>query len=126
MTLQECPECGSDDIHDHWVKGRKLQRGCDDCSWKEPPRTPEIQVIKTTKSISVNQFPGFCYEAYDRYGHIMCHSRSYDTKEEARKALIKDLTNANKNPGYAPCSGVLWPDEVEVVGEFVQLNEETT
>jgi|WetSurSiteA1Bulk_404760.scaffolds.fasta_scaffold71851_3 hypothetical protein len=116
----ECPKCGSDDIHDRWVSGRKLQRSCDDCNWKELPRTPPLQVIKKTKFIMANRFSGFCYEAYDRYGHIMVYSKSYGTKEKAREALIKELTTWNKNSDYAPCTGILWPDKVKVIGEIIK------
>lgn len=117
----ECPKCGSDDLYNRWVAGRKLQRGCHDCSWKEKPRTPDIRVIRNTKTIMVNQFPGFCFETYDRYGHILGHSKSYSTEAKAKEELIKELTTCNKNPDYAPCAGVLWPDKVEVVGEFIRL-----
>jgi hypothetical protein len=117
--MTSCPKCGSDDLYNRWVSERKLQRGCHDCSWKEPPRTPELQVIKNTKLISANQFSGFCFEVYDRYGHIVIFSRSYSTAEKAREELIKELTTHNKHPEYAPCSGVLWPDKVMVIGEFI-------
>jgi hypothetical protein len=122
MTLQKCPKCGSDDLYDRWTSGRKLQLGCHDCSWEEPPRTPELQVIKNTKSILANQFSGFCFEVYDKYGHITTYSRSYSTREKAKEELIKELTMRNKNhPDYAPCSGVLWPDKVEVIGEVIKV-----
>jgi hypothetical protein len=116
----ECPKCGSDDLYDRWTSGRKLQRGCHDCTWQEPPRTPEIQPIKNTKFIAANQFSGFHYEIYDQYGHAATFSRSYRTAEEARDELLKDLTKKNKNPDYAPCTGILWPDKVEVVGEIIR------
>jgi hypothetical protein len=116
----ECPKCGSKDLYDRWTSGRKLERGCHDCSWKEPPRTPELQVIKNTKIVSANQFWGFCFEIYDRYGHITIASRSYATKEEAREELVKELSSENENPDYGPCTGILWPDRVEVVGEVVK------
>jgi hypothetical protein len=117
-----CPKCGSDDLYDHWVSGRKLQRGCHDCTWKEPPRTPEIQPIESRRFIKANQFYGFHFEIYDKYGHMSTSSRSYNTKEEAREELVEMLSRQNKNPGYAPCTGILWPDKVEVVGEVVRLD----
>jgi hypothetical protein len=123
--ITHCPRCGSDDLYDRWVSGRKLQRGCNDCPWKKPPRVPEIQPIKNTRFVWANQFSGFCYETYDKYGHTMSHSRSYDTKEKAREELIKELNRWNKNPDYAPCTGILWPDRVEVHGEVIVLGLES-
>jgi|WetSurMetagenome_2_1015567.scaffolds.fasta_scaffold647904_2 hypothetical protein len=116
----ECPKCGSDDLYNRWVSGRKLQRGCRDCTREETPRIPESLLIENRKFIVANQFPGFCYEIYDQYGHAITFSRSYGTAEEARTALLKDLGKWNNNPNYGPCTGVLWPDKVEVVGEIVQ------
>lgn len=114
-----CPNCGSEYIYNRWVAGRKLQRGCEDCDWKEAPRIPEIQEIKSTRTVKANQFYGYCYEAFDKYGHIMTSSRSYNTEEEARTALRKELDTWNKDPDYAPCAGVLWPSEVQVIGEVI-------
>jgi hypothetical protein len=116
----ECPNCGSDYISDRWVAGRKLQRSCNDCGWKEKPRTPDRRVIKNTKFIKANQFQGFHYEVYDQYGHETTFSRSYGTAEEARVELLNELSKLNKHPNYAPCTGILWPDRVEVVGEVVR------
>jgi hypothetical protein len=117
--ITECPKCGSDDLYDIWVSGRKLQRGCRDCTWEDLPRVPEIQQIKNTRFVWANQYSGFCYETYDRYGYEMSFSRSYNTIEEAREALVNELAKWNKNPDYAPCTGILWPDKVEVVGEVI-------
>jgi hypothetical protein len=120
--ITECPRCGGTDLHDEWVSGRKLQLRCgdSDCRWKEKPRVPETLPILSTKTVRANQFSGFCFESYDKYGHILCHSRSYDTREEAVEELIKHLSKWNKNPDYAPCTGILWPDRVEVVGEVIK------
>jgi hypothetical protein len=54
----------------------------------------------------------------------MSYSRSYDTIERAREALIKELTAWNKNPDYAPCTGILWPAKVGITGEVIRLKEE--
>jgi hypothetical protein len=118
--MMKCPKCGSDDLYNRWVSERKLQRGCHDCSWKEAPRTPDRRVIKNTKFITANQFPGFHYEIYDQYGHATTFSRSYRTAEEARTELLQELGKLNRHPNYAPCTGILWPDVVEVVGEVVK------
>lgn len=107
------------------MSGRRLQRHCEDCSWKEAPRTPEIQPIENKRFIAANQFSGFHYEIYDRYGHAVIFSRSHETAEKARAELLKDLGKLNRHPNYAPCTGILWPAVVEVVGEVVRANEET-
>jgi len=118
--LTQCPSCESTNIYDQWGSGRKLQRGCRECSWKESPRVPEIQQIRNTKLIMANDFSGFCFEIYDQYGHIVTCSRSFNTRAEARDKLIEELDKQNKNPDYAPCTGILWPDKVEVVGERIE------
>jgi hypothetical protein len=115
--ITECPNCGSDDLHNRWTSGRKLQRGCNSCSWKETPRVPETKEIKDTKFISVDQFYGFVYEIYDKYGYIIIYSKTYRTSKEAKEAIIEELAKLNKSPIYAPCTGILWPDKVEVSGE---------
>ncbi len=117
MKLENCPECESDDLGDHWVKGRKLQQYCHDCGWKGEPRIPEIEEIKTTKRVQVNQFHGFNYEIFDRYGCIMIHSQSYHTKKEAEVALKGDLQRNEKEEIGGPCTAILWPDVVTVNGE---------
>lgn len=119
-----CPKCGSDDLYDRWTNNRMLQRGCRECTWKEKPRIPELRVIKNTKLILANQFSGFCYEVYDKYGHALCYSRSYRTKEEAKEELLKELARDNKSPHQGPCTGILWPDKVEVIGEVVKEGDE--
>ena len=113
--LRNCPEC-EESLSDCWTVGRKLQQKCD-CGWKGQPRIPEIQVIEDTKIISVNQFFGFNYEIFDKYGHITTYSRNYHNKIEAEKEMKDDLIKHNKFPDMAPCIAILWPDTVIVHGE---------
>jgi len=114
--LRKCPDCGESLHSDCWTTGRKLQQRCD-CGWEGEPRTPEIIPIKDTKTISVNQFSGFNYEIFDKYGHITTCSRSYYDKKSALKAMKDDLTQHNKSLDMSPCTAILWPDRVIVKGE---------
>jgi len=117
MKLENCPECESNDIGDQWVKGRKLQQYCHDCEWKGEPRIPEIKTIKTTKKVQVDQFPGFNYEIFDRYGHAMVYSRSYHTEKEAENVLKEKLRHYGEYHDAGPCTAILWPDVVTVKGK---------
>ena len=102
----KCPDCGEPLHSDCWTTGRKLQQKCD-CGWRGQPRIPEIQRIEDTKTISVNQFSGFNYEIFDKYGHITTFSRSYYSEEEAIKEMRDDLAKHNKWSDYAPCTAIL-------------------
>jgi hypothetical protein len=115
--LKECPICGGS-LVECWTEGRTLRQECVDCIWKGTPRIPEKQKIRTTKDIFVDQFNGFNYEIFDKYGCIMAHSKTYYNKKEAIKALKKDIEHDNKYPEYgAPVTGILWPDVITVTGE---------
>ena len=114
--ITKCPKCGSKDIGDRWVKGRKLSRYCYDCDWVGLPRVPELWKIKNTREIRVGQFPGFQYEIFDRYGHILVHSRFFDTKTEVKKALMKEMKLGKKDKDAGPYTGILWPSTVTVKG----------
>ena len=116
--LRKCPECG-ESLSDCWTVGRKLQQRCD-CGWKGEPRIPEIQVIEDTKTISVNQFSGYNYEIFDKYGHITTYSRSYYNKIEAEKEMKDDLVKHNKSTDMSPCTAILWPDKVIVKGKILK------
>lgn len=119
--MEKCPECGSTDLHDRWKAGRKLQRGCNDCDWEEAPRTPEILPIKNTKRISANHFSGFCFEVFDKYGHTLLISKSYDSKDKAKEDAVHYMKKWNQSPECGPCTSVVWPNTVEVTGEIIKL-----
>ena len=118
MKFEKCPECKSDELGDRWAKGRKLQQHCWYCEWKDEPRIPETKVIKMTKRVQVNQFHGFNYEVFDRYGYVMVFSRSYGTEEKATIALKGDLERHGKEDSGGPCTAILWPDVVTVKGKI--------
>jgi hypothetical protein len=115
--LTKCPDCGEPLGSDCWVAGRKLQQSCYECGWEGEPRIPEPLEIKSTKEVQVNMFYGFCYEIFDKYGHLLTSSRTYDTEGEAIQALRDNLTRDNKSIDIAPCTAVLWPKKVTVKGK---------
>jgi len=115
--IKNCPDCGEELHSDCWAGGRKLQQKCSECDWKGEPRIPDTQKIKSTKKICAGMFYGYHYEIFDKYGHISTSSRYYDSKKEAHKEMMEDLTKENTWPDYSPCTAILWPSEVTVKGE---------
>jgi len=116
--FKECPECGSDELDNKWSSGRKLQQCCQDCEWEGEPRPPERKKIPTSKKVDVDQFGGFNFEGYDKYGHIICFSRTYRNRKEAIKEINREL-EAGKREGNdaGPYTIVLYPGHVIVEGE---------
>jgi len=117
MKPKECPKCESTDIGDKWCEGRKLQYYCRDCHWSAKPRIPTTKPIIFSKTVYVNQFYGFMYTLFDKYGYEITISRSYYKEEDAEAAMMKDLINCNKFEDYFSCTGILWPKYVEVKGK---------
>lgn len=118
MKVLQCPECGSKPMSDLWVgPGRSLRQHCYSCGWDGPSRIPEQQAIITSKLISVEQFGGFNYELYDRFGHIMLYSRSYHNEEEAEASLKLDIKCGKTDKDAGPYTAVLWPSTIEVKGK---------
>lgn len=121
-----CPECCSEDIGDRWCNGRMLQYYCRECGWHAEPRTPEKIPITNTCELRVDDFSGWHYIIYDKYGHVQTDSATYDTREEALKELEDDLT---PKPGYvdpsAPLTAVLFnvPDHVTIKGTMFKLQD---
>lgn len=113
----ECPICKSDDISNIWVKNRMLQCRCRDCGWRGNPRVPEIIPIEFTREICVNQFYGWEYELFDKYGHVLIYSKTYDKKENLLKELNAEMDRYNSNVDVAPVTAIIWPPSVTVLGE---------
>lgn len=120
MKYKKCPQCGESYLGDRWERGRKLQQHCYECDWEGKPRTPEKQIISAVKTICANQFSGFHYEIFDKYGHAFISSRSFGSEEEARKALRKDLKRGKTNENAGPYTAVLWPATVKVKGKRIK------
>lgn len=118
-----CPECDSDAIRDIWVTGRKLQRSCRDCSWKEAPRTPKKQKVTGKKQLRIDNFSGWQYESFDRYGHISTVSRVYPSEAAALVDIDKELACGLKagNPA-GPYTVVLYnvPSSVTIQGRIIK------
>jgi hypothetical protein len=128
MKVDKCPQCESSGIGDQWASGhrRMLQQFCYECDWDGPARVPEQLLVSVHKQVSANHFPGFRYEIFDKYGHILISSRSYNTEEEALAEMSKELTRGEQNTDYGPYTGVLWPAWVIVWGKkFTSKNGRT-
>jgi hypothetical protein len=92
-----------------------LQIRCRECGWTDKPRIPEQKRIKTFKMVTVDQFHGFNFEIFDKYGHVAMFSQSYSSRQKALDALCDELPRMNSNG--EPYTAVLWPSEVKVEGE---------
>jgi hypothetical protein len=106
--------------------GRKLQQICmgldengDECDWFGEPRTPELQPVETTKRVMVHAFSGWDYVIYDKYGHAMTLSCSYESEEDATDALNLDLKKGLKDEVAGPYTAVLFhtPSSVLIEGQ---------
>lgn len=124
MKPKCCPKCGSTDIGDRWAPGRKLIAHCNECSWKNTPRTPEKKKISRYKKCRLNGFGGHDYIIYDGYGYEVIFSQSFGSATEARKSMERDLLSlAEKLPCHGKCTGVLFytPPTVSIEGEKYQV-----
>jgi Zn ribbon nucleic-acid-binding protein len=118
MPTKICPQCQSKDLGDRWCSGRKLQHYCRDCGWEGNQRVPELKKIQTTKFVTVDQFNGFVYEVFDKYGHISTMSETFRSEAAAKKSLLEELENGLRKDNVAgPYTGVLWPAKVKVKGK---------
>lgn len=116
MKPKYCPKCKEDEVRKILTKGRKNIFECENCYWKSKPFIPKTRPIKHIKNVSPNNFYGYCYEVFDKYGQPCVFSRSYDTREDAIKEMMDDISKGIDKP-YGPYTGVLWPKTVEVKGE---------
>lgn len=141
MKLTNCPKCGSECLRDRWAKGRKLQQHCESenadecesfadngygvfpvCGWEGEPRTPEPQVIRKSKSALFGH--GNCYETFDRYGHTLTFSRSYDSKKEAMPHIQKELRRGLTDADAGPYTALWWHGTTYLRGTEVKLASE--
>jgi len=116
MKVNECPKCGSKDLSDIWCTGRMLRQQCRECVWQGKPRIPEIKPILTEQEIYVDAFGGYHYEAFDKYGHTVLFSKSYNTEEKALVSIKKTIEEGKKVE-YGPYTIILWPEKVKVDGK---------
>lgn len=131
MKVKACPKCGNKSLGEHWCKGRMLQQVCgsfgeDSCGWKGEPYTPPKKRITNQVELRIDEFYGWHYVVYDKYGHVSTDSATYDTREEAMEELIDDLT---PKEGYddpaAPYTAVLVkvPCHVVVRGKMFRFKD---
>ncbi len=135
MKVKVCPKCGSTNLGERWSSkgGRRLEQYChgendeycnDDCSWVSEPYTPPKRPITNKVELRIDDFYGWHYQVFDRYGHIQTDSATHDSKAEAMKELTDDIT---PREGYddpaAPYTAVLVkvPCRVTVEGTMFKL-----
>lgn len=73
--------------------------------------------MNNIREINANQFPGYCYEIFDKSNNLIVLSRSYSLREEAIEELFDHLKNGKKDINNGPYTGILWPSKVTVIGE---------
>lgn len=123
MKPKECPTCGSEDIGDRWCAHRMLQYFCRECNWAAQTRTPSRRKITNIKSLLVDDFFGFNYVIYDKYGYESTISRTYNTEKTAQKEMEDDLLRGEKNDDAGPYTGVLFktPSRVTIIGKMFKI-----
>uniref|UniRef100_A0A6M3JIU8 Uncharacterized protein n=1 Tax=viral metagenome TaxID=1070528 RepID=A0A6M3JIU8_9ZZZZ len=115
--IKICPRC-EDYLSEQWIRGRKLQQYCKKCGWVGLTRIPEKQEIKSAKVINANRFNGFYVEIFDKYGHILLSSQSYDDRNKAIERIKRELRYSTYDLHAGPYTAILWPDKVTIVGEI--------
>lgn len=117
--LTACPLCLSRCLGNQWVgPGRLLQQYCYDCGWHGARQVPETKLIQTTREVVVGSRYAFNYEVYDRFGHVLIYSKSYNTENEAIVDLKQDLALGLKDEEAGPYKAVLWPATVQMEGKL--------
>lgn len=131
MKVKQCPKCGNTSLGEHWCKDRMLQQVCgaygeESCGWKGEPYTPPKRRITNKVELRIDDFFGWHYIVYDKYGHTQTDSATYDTREEAMQELIDDITpREGYNDPAAPYTAVLVkvPCNVTVRGTMYRLKD---
>lgn len=129
MKVKSCPKCGNTDLGDRWQTGRKLQQYCrnedDNCYWKGTPRTPERRRITNTKDLRVDDFYGWDYVVYDKFGHTMTLSRTYSGEPAAKAELDRELLRGVTDVNAGPYTGVLFktPSRVVLTGKMFRVKK---
>lgn len=129
MKVKVCPKCGFSDLGERWAIGRKLEQYCCDpeevgCHWVSEPYIPPKQKISRMVELRIDDFFGWHYQVFDKYGHVQTDSATYDSKAEAFKEMTDDITpkEGYDNPA-APYTAVLVkvPCRVTVEGTMFRL-----
>ena len=123
---KKCPKCNGA-ISDRWCVGRKLQYFCqnEDCDWEAAPRMPSKRKITNTKTCILHSFSGWDYIIYDKYGHTMVVSRTYNTPKEAMIEMGRVLLQGEKDVCCGPYTAVLFhtPVQVTITGEMFKVKK---
>lgn len=131
MKVKACPKCGNTSLGERWCKGRMLQHYCsgedgETSCWVSQPYTPPKRRITNTTEFRLDEFVGWHYLVYDKYGHVATDSATYDTRAEAMVELTEDIT---PKEGYddpaAPFTAVLFnvPPRVTIKGTMFKFKK---
>jgi|ERR1035441_10356960 hypothetical protein len=136
MKVKVCPKCGSKRLGERWSKGRMLQQYChglssvgdyeedSHCSWVGEPYVPSLNRITNKDTLRLDEFVGWHYLVYDKYGHLSTDSATHDSRAEAMEALEENLT---PREGYddpaAPYTAVLFniPPSITIKGKMYRF-----
>lgn len=131
MKVKTCPKCGFSSLGERWSRGRMLEQYCHDpeemgCHWVGEPYTPPKRRITNMDRLRIDEFAGWHYIVYDKYGHVQTDSATYGSRAEAEKEMAEDIT---PREGYddpaAPYTAVLFnvPSSVVIKGEMFKLKK---
>lgn len=131
MKFTKCPKCGSRQLGDRWVAGRKLQQYCyisnsdEACDWVAKARTPERRRVTNSKKLRVDNFPGWDYVVYDKFGHETTLSRTYSDEAAALSEMERELKRGETDVNAGPYTGVLFktPASVFITGKMFKAKK---
>jgi hypothetical protein len=94
------------------------------CRWVGEPYTPPRKRITNTDTLRLDEFAGWHYLIYDKYGHLATDSATHSTREDAMEALIEDMTpKAGYDDPAAPYTAVLFnvPSHITIKGTMFKM-----
>lgn len=119
MKVKCCPKCDATGLSEIWANGRKLMQRCnnsdDGCYWRGEPYTPPKRRVIATKDLRIDDFSGWDYVVYDKYGHTMTLSQTFSGSTAAMKELERELVRGEKDENAGPYTGVLFKTPYRVV-----------
>lgn len=131
MKVKTCPKCGFSSLGERWSRGRMLEQYCHDpeemgCHWVGEPYTPPKRRITNKDTLRIDEFHGWHYIIYDKYGHVQTDSATYGSKSEALKEMEDDLKPKRDyvDPA-APLTAVLFfvPSSVTIEGTMFKYKD---
>jgi len=119
MKVKSCPKCGCTELGERWSNGRKLEQYChndeDHCYWKGEPYTPPKRRITDTKELRIDDFYGWDYILYDRFGHVMTLSATESTEAKVMAELERELKRGENDKNGGPYTGVVFKTPSRVI-----------